>query len=140
MQGGAPSDRCGGGDYCGAMPLAIRDKLTANVQQFLNPGERVQAVIPAQTKSGWLGALGALWLLIVNRYQPIIVTDQRILLTDSGKWSIGSPKSVVAELPRTTQIGPVSGVWAKTSTLGRTLYINKRFHKDVEQADALRAA
>jgi hypothetical protein len=120
------------------MPKPIRDKITANVQEFLQPGEHVQAVIPAQTKSGWLGAIGALWLLLFNRYRPVVVTDQRILITDSGKWGMGKPRAVVAELPRSTAIGPLKGLWSKCDTLGQRLYINKRFHKDAEQADAMR--
>ena len=120
------------------MAIMIRDKISENVQPLLDPGEKIQAVIPAQTKSGWLAGLGALWLLIVNRYHPIVVTDKRILITDSGRWSMGNPKSIVSTVPRSTQIGPASGLWWKCLTLGETLYINKRFHTDVESADAQR--
>jgi hypothetical protein len=116
--------------------MAIRDKIIQKAQPLLQPGEQIQAVIPAQTKSGWLGALGVLWLLLVNSYRPIVVTDRRILVTDSGRWSMGNPKSVVAEFPRQTRIGPVTGIWAKCTSLGDPLYINKRFHKDVAQADS----
>ena len=118
--------------------MAIRDKITAKAAPFLQPGEQVQVAFAAQTKSGWLGAIGALWLLLFNRYRPIIVTDRRIIVTDGGKWSMGSPKSVVRELPRSTEIGQPGGLWWKTESLGETLYIHKRFHKDVVQADATR--
>lgn len=120
------------------MAVAIREKITENAQHLLEPGEQIQAVIPAQTKSGWLGALGMIWLLIANRYRPVVVTDRRIIITDSGKMAPGKPKTVVATVPRSTQIGPAKGVWWKSESLGQTLYVNKRFHKDVEQADALR--
>jgi hypothetical protein len=45
---------------------------------------------------------------------------------------------VIDELPRHTQIGPASGLWYKCETLGERLYIHKRFHKDIAQADAAR--
>ena len=52
------------------MALAIRERITEHVQPLLEPGEQVQAVIPAQTKSGWLGLIGFIWLVFVNRYRP----------------------------------------------------------------------
>jgi hypothetical protein len=120
------------------MALAIRERITENAQPLLEPGEQIQTVIPAQTKNGWLGALGIIWLIFVNRYRPIIVTDRRIAITDSGKWAQAKPKSIILSRPRTTQIGPPSGIWWKCTSLGEPLFIHKRFHKDVEKADSLR--
>lgn len=120
------------------MALAIRERITENAQPLLEPGEKIQAVIPAQTKNGWLGALGLIWLIFVNRYRPIVVTDRRIVITDSGKWAQAKPTSIVTTLPRTTQIGPAAGIWWKCTSLGDPLFIHKRFHKDVELADSLR--
>ncbi len=122
------------------MAVAIRDRIKENAQPLLEPGEQIQAVIPAQTKNGWLGALGIVWLIFVNRYRPILVTDRRIAITDSGKWAMAKPTTIVASLPRNTQIGPASGIWWKSTTLGQPLFIHKRFHKDVELADSLRPA
>ena len=122
------------------MAIMIRDKVSENVQSMLEPGEQIQAVIPAQTKSGWLGAIGSLWLLLVNRYHPVVVTNKRILVTDSGRWTMGNPKSIVATLPRSTQIGPPHGLWWKCESFGDTLYVDKRFHGDVEKADAARTS
>jgi hypothetical protein len=45
-------------------------------------------------------------------------------------------KDVLHELPRSTRIGPASGLWYKTEALGERLYVAKRFHKDIEEADA----
>jgi hypothetical protein len=119
------------------MAVAIRERITEHGQLLLEPGETIQAVIPAQTKSGWLGAIGALWLVLMNRYTPIIVTDRRIVITDAGKFGQGKPKKIVASLPRPTRIGPAKGMWWKCTTLGQPRYIHKRFHKDVDAADAL---
>lgn len=117
---------------------AIRDKVIQHAQPLLEPGEQIQAVIPAQTKSGWLGAIGFIWLIFLNRYRPVVVTDRRIAITDSGRWSMAKPTSIVSSVARNTQIGPPSGLWWKCTSLGDPLYIHKRFHKDVEKADSLR--
>ena len=122
------------------MAVAIREKIKEKAQGLLEPGEQIQAVIPAQTRNGWLGALGIIWLIFTNRYRPVVVTDRRIAITDSGKWAMAKPTTIVASLPRNTQIGPASGIWWKSTTLGQTLYVHKRFHKDVELADSLRPA
>ena len=117
------------------MAIKIRDKIIENSQQFLQPGETVEAVIVGQRISGWWGALTYLWVFW-NRYEAVLATPQRILVLDLGKWTMGTPKSVIRELPRNTRIGPASGLWWKCETIGEKLYINKRFHKDVAAADA----
>ncbi len=121
--------------YVFGMAIKIRDKLIENSQKFLDPGETIQAVMVGQKISGWWGALTYLWVFW-NRFEPVVVTQQRILVLDSGKWTMGTPKSVLRELPRNTRIGPASGLWWKCTTLGEKLYIHKRFHKDVVAADA----
>ena len=45
-------------------------------------------------------------------------------------------KGVIRELPRSTRIGPPSGLWYKSETLGERIYIHKRFHSDINRADA----
>jgi len=120
------------------MAVAIRDRIVEYAQPLLEPGEQIQAVIPAQTKSGWLGALGLIVLLFANRNRPIVVTDRRIAITDSGKWSQAKPTKIISSLPRTTKIGPASGLWWKCTSLGEPLFIHKRFHKDVDLADSMR--
>ena len=75
------------------MAVAIRDRIKEKAQPLLEPGEMIQAVIPAQTKNGWLGALGIVWLIFTNRYRPIVVTDRRIAITDSGKWAMAKPNA-----------------------------------------------
>jgi hypothetical protein len=67
-----------------------------------------------------------------------VVTDRRILVCRSGRLSTTKVHEVLHELPRTTQIGPASGLWYKCETLGERLYVHKRFHKDIAQADATR--
>jgi hypothetical protein len=120
--------------------MAIRDKKRANAQPFLQPGETVQAVFGAQTKSMWFAALSIWIIVLANAYRVVVVTDRRILVCQSGRMTTTPIKEILFELPRGTRIGPASGLWYKCETLGEPLYIAKRFHKDVEAADALAGA
>jgi hypothetical protein len=120
--------------------MAIRDKIRANAQHVLRPGEVIQAVIPAQTVSPNF-ALISYWIIIFsNAYRVIVVTDQRILVCRSGRLTITPVGEVAREAPRATRIGPATGLWYKSESLGEPLYIGKRFYKDVAAADAMAAA
>ena len=48
------------------MAVAIRDRIKEKAQPLLEPGEQIQAVIPSQTRNGWLGALGIVWLIFTT--------------------------------------------------------------------------
>lgn len=97
----------------------------------------MQAVIAAQTASQFLALLGLLPFLLANRYRCVVVTDRRILVLDSGRVATAAPKSIVRVLPRSTRIGPPTGaLWYVTGNLGETLRIHKRFHPDIQAADA----
>jgi hypothetical protein len=117
--------------------MAIRNKMRANAEPFLQPGETVQAVFGAQTTSQWF-ALISWWIIIIrNSFRVVVVTDRRILVFRSGRFRMTPVKELRHELPRNTRIGPAKGLWLKCESLGERLYIHKRFHKDVEAADAL---
>jgi hypothetical protein len=119
--------------------MAIRDKMRANAEHLLQPGENIQAVFGAQTRSQWF-ALISIWIIAFsNAYRVIVVTDRRILVTKSGRFSMTPVKEVVREIPRGVRIGPASGLWYKSETLGEKLYIHKRYHKDVAAADSVNA-
>jgi hypothetical protein len=122
--------------YGPVMAMMVRDRITENSQKFLRPGETVVAVMTGQRISGWWSVLTYLWVFW-NRYEAIVVTSQRILVLDCGKWTTGKPRKVLRELPRATRIGPAHGLWWKCTTLGEKTYIHKRFHKDVALADAM---
>ena len=120
--------------------MALRDKIRANAQHVLRPGEVIHAVIPAQTVSPYF-ALITYWIIILsNAYRVIVVTDQRILVCRSGRLTITPVGEVEREAPRGTRIGPVTGLWYKTESLGEPLYIARRFFNDVAEADARAAA
>ena len=119
--------------------MAIRDKMRANAEHLLQPGETIQAVFGAQTKSQWFALISYWIILFSNAYRVIVVTDRRIIVAKSGRMSMTPVKEVLRELPRDVRIGPASGIWFKCETLGEKLYINKRFHKDVAAADSVTA-
>ena len=114
----------------------MRDKLRERSQPFLEPGEEIHHVFLAQAgPSPWLFALSAL-LGFLMKYRVVAVTDRSVVLLSASPWVPSKPKELVARLPKSTKIGPVSGVWAKVQLQGEKYYIHKRFHKDVEAADA----
>jgi hypothetical protein len=116
--------------------MALRDKLRINAQPLLEPGESIQSIFCAQTVSAYL-ALVSIWIIIFsNAYRVVVVTDRRILVCQSGRFRMSPVKGVEREAPRQIQIGPAHGLWYETGALGRRLYIHKRFHKDVAEADA----
>jgi hypothetical protein len=83
-------------------------------------------------------ALLSVWIIVFkNAYRFVAVTDRRIVVMQAGRMRLTTIKGVTAELPRSTRLGPPSGLWYKMEALGQTLYVNKRFHKDIEAADAL---
>ena len=120
--------------------MAIRDKIVENAKPFLAPGEQVQAAFAAQTFSQYWFLLSWIIVLIKNSFRSVVVTDRRILLLNTGKWSATKAKSVLRELPRSTALGTPSGLWWRTDALGERLYVHKRFHKDVIAANELASA
>jgi hypothetical protein len=117
--------------------VALRDSMRDSAAQYLRPGEPVQAVIGAQTASAWLAALTGIFVFLgLNRYRIIAVTPNRIVVLDAGKTSMKKARGVVTELPRSTRLGPGSGVWHRVPAGSETLRVHRRFFKDLDTADA----
>lgn len=125
---------------------SIRDKIRTNAAPHLQPGEAVQAVFPAQTISQYLflpllllGILPLVIVLVVLRpFRTVVVTDRRILVGQAGRLRTTTFEEVLVESPRTTRLGEPSGLWWVCTVLGTgKLHLNKRFHRDVREADAL---
>ena len=118
------------------MAIAIRERIQERVAPYLQPGEVVQQAFAAQAASPFWSLLSYWIIVIKNAYRAVVVTDRRIIVFQSSRWAFSSIKSVKLELPRATRIGPFDAkLWAKTDSLGETLYIHRRFFKDVEAAD-----
>lgn len=117
--------------------MALRDAMRESATPYLAPGEPVQAVFGAQTRSQYLAALGGIFFFLgLNRYRIFVVTPARILVLDAGPMSMKKAKGVVTELPRATQLGPTSGVWHVIPVGAEKLRVHRRFFKDIQAADA----
>jgi len=88
----------------------------------------------------------AFWLIVVNyitglaffwlRFRCVAVTDQAIYVLDSTRFSGGAqPRSLLATLPRQTQLGPVSGRWGEIELMNQRHWVHVRFHDAVRAAD-----
>jgi hypothetical protein len=118
--------------------VAIRDSMLASAAPYLRQGEPVQAVFGAQTASQWLAALTGVFVFLgLNRYRIVVVTPARILVLDAGKTSMKKARGVVTELPRSTRLGPGTGLWHQIPAGEETLRVHRRFFKDIESADAM---
>ena len=116
--------------------MALRDSMRESAAQYLRPGEPIQAVIGAQTASQWLAALTGFFVFLgLNHYRILVVTPARIVVMDAGKTSMKKARGVVTELPRSTRLGPGSGMWHQVPAGGETLRVHRRFFKDLEAAD-----
>ena len=117
--------------------MAVRDVMRASAAQFVEPGETIEQVFGAQTASPLTAPLiGSLIALIINRYRIVAVTDRRILVLDAGKWTQRTARAVVSELPRSTRLGPTSGLWFKIETPAGKIHVRRYFYKDVNAADS----
>jgi hypothetical protein len=118
--------------------MALRDAMRESAAPYLKPGEEVQAVFGAQTASSYVAAIGGvLFFLGLNRYRIFVATPQRILVLDAGKFSMKKAKGVVTELPRSTKLGPGTGIWHVVPAGAERLRVHRRFFKDLDAADAL---
>ena len=121
--------------------MTLRDSMRDSAAQYLRPGEPVQAVIGAQTASQWLAALTGVFVFLgLNRYRILAVTPTRILVLDAGKVSMKKARGVVTELPRSTRLGPGTGLWHRIPAGGENLRVHRRFFKDLETADTALAS
>lgn len=114
----------------------IPAKIIRNAAPHLEPGETALVAFPGQTKPMWWMIAGAVLFVVFNRYRSIVITDRRILVFDSGRWSTAKATTLIRELPRSTTIGPAEGMWYTTDALGETLHVHLRFHDEIAAADA----
>jgi hypothetical protein len=119
--------------------VAIRDKLRTNVQPLLEPGETIQSVFPAQSGLSPYFMFITYLLMFWVKYVIIAATDRRILVLKASPLRTTAPKEIIASFPRETTLGPVSGLWGKVNLGGTTYWVHRRFHNDVEAADAAAA-
>jgi len=116
--------------------VALRDTMLKSATPYLAPGEPVEAIFGAQTASQWLAALGGIFVFLgLNDYRILVVTPARILVLDAGKVSWKKARGVVTELPRSTRLGPASGLWHRIPAGNENLRVHRRFFKELRAAD-----
>ena len=116
--------------------MAVRQKYRKNAEPHLEAGETIQVVFGAQTHRTWMAvATGFIPFMFFNTYVVVVVTDRRIFLGKASPFVPTKVGEILASLPRQTMIGPASGRWFKTEALGGRLYVHKRFHEDIAEAD-----
>ena len=121
--------------------MALRDSMRDSPAPYLRPGEPVQAVIGAQTASQLLAALTGVFVFLgLNRYRILAVTPTRIVVLDAGQDGHEDGPRRRLELPRSTRLGPRSGLWHLIPAGSETLRVHRRFFKDIETADSVSAA
>ncbi|WP_446666448.1 hypothetical protein [Flexivirga sp. B27] len=119
--------------------MALRDKLAGRMQPLLQDGEQVHHVFMVQSGPSPYWMFLTTFVVFMNRYHVVAVTDRGIVVARAPWWMNSKPKKAVARLPRDIVLGPVSGLWGGPLYLspdGKKSWVHKRFHKDVEAADA----
>lgn len=121
--------------------MALQDKLAKKATRILNTGESIQSIVAVQNFHPAFQLLGFVWVyLFGGRYNLIVATDQRIAILQTKLTSYRHPTRVVASLPRTTPLGPVSGPPASINLNGKKFYIIAGTKKYVAIADQHRPA
>jgi hypothetical protein len=101
--------------------MAIHDRLRKGAAQYLEPGEQIQAAFLAKRPT------------MQYNDRAVVATDRRLLLLKLN--FMGSPTGLAGELPRKTKLGPCSGFMYSIDVFGTDLAVNRRFFKDVTEAD-----
>lgn len=120
--------------------MATPKDLAKRSAPLLPQGSQIQQAFICQTAPNfaffiinWVTGLTMFWI----KYRCVAVTQDAIYVLGSPKLSGGaSPTSIVATLPRHTQLGPVSGQWGEITLLGERYWVKKRFHSEITTADA----
>ena len=120
--------------------VASPEGLAERAAPLLPPGSEVRHAFICQTAPhfgffvvNWATGLAMPWI----KYRCVTVTNDAIYVLDSPRLSGGArPTSVIAALPRRTQLGPVSGRWGEIMLLGKLHWVKKRFQGEVNAADA----
>jgi hypothetical protein len=124
-----------------------RDRWEANAVQYLQPGEQIHALFPAETRNPYLARFDRALVTIFSKAgltfestgdsrRVVVVTDRRILVCRVGRWRTFALEAVLRELPRQTQIGPANGLYYSTEAFGERLYIHRAYFHDIALVDS----
>ena len=119
--------------------MGLRQNLVERAAPFLPEGCEITHVFICQAAPSfafflitYLTGLTMFWI----KYRCVAITPHAIYVLESTKLSGGAkPRSLVGTMPRHTQLGPVSGRWAKVNLLGERHWVHQRFHDVIAAAD-----
>lgn len=115
----------------------MHDSMRRAAAVFLRPGETIHTVFGAMTYSALKAAATDELGIRGNQYRIFAVTSARILVLDAVDLRWKGAKDVVAELPRSTQLGPPTGLlWHVIRVGEEKLRVHRRFFRDIRAADA----
>ncbi|MCT9078511.1 hypothetical protein [Streptomyces fulvoviolaceus] len=58
------------------------------------------------------------------------MTDRSVVVLEYGRFGAVKPTRVLARPPLGTEIGPLSGTWARIELAGERLWVHKKWHGD----------
>jgi hypothetical protein len=120
--------------------MALRDKLAKRVTPFLESGEEVEVVFPAQSgPSPWWAAVWGLLIMVATGafgYVTVVTTDRANVVLRNVRMFRFRPASVLFRGPRES-LGNPAGIWGKISVGGERYWVHRRFHSDVRLANDL---
>jgi hypothetical protein len=109
--------------------MPVSAKARAAARQFLDPDDEIRYIFPAD----------------LQRLSPrpsvlIVVSRKAVTVLSTGRWTRTTPKSVEAQYPRQTRLGPVSHHLGTTFKLGGFTYeVDEEYVAVLNAADLDRA-
>ncbi|MFI9829513.1 hypothetical protein ACIHIX_17700 [Streptomyces sp. NPDC051913] len=101
---------------------------------FFLVGAMAFQLVPVGGYAGFRGALGGLaGVLLANAFtsrRVVLVTDRAVVVLQYGRFGAVKPTRVLARLPLGTEIGPLSGTWARIELAGEPLWVHRQWQGD----------
>lgn len=116
--------------------MSLRERLTEGTTPHLESGEAIKHIFVCQTGPSPYWSLLTYLMAFSVKVHIFAVTDRSIVILRTGMFAQSKPKHIEKRFPRETRLGPVSGLWGKIELDGEKYWVHKRFHKDVDAADA----
>jgi hypothetical protein len=115
-------------------------QMTERTQPFLEPGEEIQAIFPAQVGLNPGGGMFSGAFSVANRKIIIAATDRNVVVLNARHRK--TPTGVASRLPRQTRLGPATTrpmqrAFARLSGLPDPTWINAVYRYAVDAADGV---
>lgn len=118
-----------------ASEVSIRNNLREEAARFLGPDEHVQEVMWGTCIRPLKLYTGAWLFTSADSYRAIICTDRRIMLFRGGRWS-PTLEDLLVSVDRNERLGPPRGLYHRIPIFHPTVYVARRFFRDIRRADA----